>query len=96
MRVIARPALRNFAKKHAEAESSLNAWYHIMKAAKVKSPNELRNVFPEASFLGDGRTVFNVGSNRIETRIRYDIGVVFILDVMTHAEYDRQNVKRKR
>ena len=81
---------------HPEAESSLNVWYHIMKTAKLKTPNELRKVFPEGSFLPGGITVFNIGSNRLEAHVRYDIGIVFILDVMTHSEYDRKNTKRKR
>lgn len=96
MRVIARKALRDFAITHAEAESSLDVWYHIMRAAKVKTQNELRKVFPEASFLPNGITVFNIGSNRLEAQIRYDVGIVFILEVMTHSEYDRKNMKRKR
>lgn len=96
MRVIARKALRDVATQHPEAERSLNVWYHIMKRTNVSTPNQLRKVFPEASFLGDGVTVFDIGSNRIETHVRYDIGVVFIRDVSTHPEYDRKNVKRKR
>lgn len=96
MRVIARKALRDFARKHPEAGSSVDVWYHIMKAARVKTPNELRKVFSEASFLANGITVFDIGANRIETRVRYDIGIVFILDVMTHTEYDQKNMKRKR
>jgi mRNA interferase HigB len=96
MRVIARRALRDFATRHPEAERSLNVWYHVIKRANVSNPSQLRKVFPEASFFGDGVTVFNIGSNRIKTHVRYDIGVVFILDVMTHPEYDRKNVKRKR
>lgn len=96
MRVISRKKLRDFAKKHPEAEGSLNAWYYIMKHAKPETPNELRKTFPEVSFLGDNLAVFNIGSNRLEARIHYGAGIAYIVDVLTHDEYDRMNTKRKR
>jgi mRNA-degrading endonuclease HigB of HigAB toxin-antitoxin module len=96
MRVIARPILRAFAETHPDLEERLDSWYHLMRATVYRDPHELRYAFPEVSLLGDGITVFNIGSCRIEARIRYEIGIVFIRSIDTHADYDRRNARRKK
>jgi mRNA interferase HigB len=46
--------------------------------------------FPQADQVGDC-VVFNVGnSHRLIGRIRYRTQRVYVLRVLTHAEYDRQ------
>ena len=51
----------------------------------------MRQDFPSASFLGNWRTVFNIGGNkyRLIVDIRYDLGTIYIRSVLTHEEYDR-------
>ncbi len=96
MRIIARPALHGFAAKHPEITSALDSWYHLMKRATYRTPNELTDDFPKASLSGDGITIFNIGSCRLEVRMRYDLGRVYIQSIDTHAEYDRRNKARKK
>lgn len=96
MRIIARPALHAFAAKHPEIGRALESWYHLMKRATYRTPNELKGDFPNASFLGDGITIFNIGSCRLEVHMRYDIGFVFIRSIDTHNEYDRRNKARRK
>jgi len=96
MRIIARPVLHAFAAKHPEIASALDGWYHLMKRATYQTPTELKDDFPKASLLGDGITIFNIGSCRLEVHIRYDIGIVFIRSVDTHPAYDRRNKARKK
>lgn len=88
--------LHAFAAKHPEIASALDSWYYVMKRATYETPNELRADFPKASFLGDGVTIFNIGSCRLEVHMRYDLGRVYILSVDTHAEYDRRNKARRK
>lgn len=94
MRVISRAKLREFVAKHREADVGLNAWYHVMKRATFKNPNDLLGMFPKASLLGDGVTVFNIGSHRLVVHMRYDLRTVYVRAVMTHPEYDRWNKQR--
>lgn len=97
MRIIARSTLREYAEEHAETESALNAWYHIVKRAFYRDPHDVQKDFPDASFLGEGITVFNIRSCRLEVHIRYDLEIVFIRSIDTHASYDRRNkVRRKK
>jgi mRNA interferase HigB len=50
----------------------------------------MKRDFPAASIVGDC-IVFNIGGNkyRLVTRIRFRLHRVYVLKVMTHAEYDR-------
>lgn len=96
MRIIARAVLRGFAAKHAEAAVELDSWYHVMKRATYQTPHKLKEAFPNASLLGDGITIFNIGSCRLEVHLRYDLGIVFIRSVKTHPEYDRRNRARRK
>lgn len=96
MRIISRKPLRSFAEKHPDAEGPLDSWYRIIKGREYGSSHELRGDFPAASFLGARRTVFNIGGNkyRLVVDMRYDLGCVYIRDVLTHEEYDRKSIER--
>jgi len=95
LRVISRRALREFSERHADAKVPLDAWYRILKGREYGSPHALREDFPTASFLGARRTVFNIGGNkyRLVVDMRYDLGRVYVRDVLTHAEYDRKSIE---
>lgn len=93
MRVISKTRLRGFweAPGPVDAEGSLRAWYtHVSsKTVSWHSWGDVRAEFGSASMVGNC-VVFNVGGNkyRLVTRILYPSQKVFILKVMTHAEYD--------
>lgn len=95
MRVISRRALREFGEKHADARVPLDVWYRIIRGRDYGSPHEVREDFPRASFLGAYRTVFDIGGNkyRLVVHMRYDLGRVYIREVLTHAEYDRRSIE---
>ena len=94
MRIISRRPLREFAEKHADAKAPLDAWYRIIKGREYRSPHELREDFPTASFLGARRTVFNIGGNkyRLVVDMRYDLARVYVRDVLTYEEYNRRSM----
>ena len=54
-------------------------------------PQDIKDRFPSASLLSENRVVFNIGGNnyRLLVRVAYNTGVVVILAVGTHAEYDK-------
>lgn len=94
MRIISRRALREFGQTHADARGPLDAWYRIVKGREYGSPHELRQDFPSASFLGGRRTIFNIGGDkyRLVVDMRYDLGRVYVREVLTHEEYDRRSI----
>jgi len=94
MRVISRRALREFAKRHPDAELPLDAWFRIASAAHWRSLEDVRHIYPHADLVGQ-YTVFNIKGNtyRLITVIRYAPAIIYIRKVMTHADYDKGNWK---
>jgi mRNA interferase HigB len=95
MRVISRKRLKEAVLRHGNVEASLDAWYRIAKNAVWKSIEDVRKTYPSADPVGP-YTVFNVKGNRyrLVVKIEYRFGLVFIKEVLTHAEYDKGEWKR--
>jgi len=90
MRVIKRGALVQFWERYPDARSSLESWYAVVRKAAWKSPAEMKQVYGNADLVGR-RTVFNIAGNkyRLVARVNYQTHRVFVLYLLTHAEYDR-------
>jgi len=92
MRIISVKKLKDFwSKGHADSEQPLKAWHQIIKQKNFQSPNEIKQLFPSASFILNNRAVFNIAGNkyRLVVYFRYDIKIVYIRFIGTHAEYDK-------
>jgi mRNA interferase HigB len=91
MRVIAIPRLRQFWKKHPDAEVPLRAWYAAVSRAQWRTPAAIQAAYRNASFLANDRVVFNIKGNdyRLVVAVRYENGIMFIRFIGTHREYDR-------
>lgn len=96
VRIISRRRLREFwegratARAAATSERGLSAWYKV--AGKVTWANSatLRQTFGSADQVGNC-VVFDVGNNRLRLigRVNDAKGIIYVLKVMDHAEYDR-------
>src|SRR5438270_7692358 len=95
VRIISRRRLREFwqsrKKDAAVAERDLSAWIKTTKNAVWDNFASLRQTFGSADQVGNC-VVFDVGNNRFRLigRINYGAGIVYVLRVMDHAEYDKQ------
>jgi mRNA interferase HigB len=94
MRIIARRTLRMFGEQPADAEQPLRAWYAEAKAADWKTPGAIKMRYPSASLVANDRVVFNIGGNkyRLVVAIHYDLGILFLRFIGTHADYDKIDV----
>ena len=94
MRVISRKALRTYWGEHPVAEEVLDDWFRKIKRVKAGSIVELRDTFPSADIVGDC-IVFNVGGNnyRIIAHADFDLQIVWIRFVLSHAEYNKERWK---
>jgi len=94
MHVITGKRLLDFAKKHSNTATSLDAWYRIVKQSKITSFSKLREIFPSADKVGN-LTVFNIGGNKIRliAAIHYNTQCLYIRYVLTHKEYDKEKWK---
>lgn len=97
MIIIAFKTIREFFDKseYSDSETSLRAWYHDAKIAEWKNSNELKQLYKNASILGEGRVVFNIKGNdyRLEVAIDDDFQVIFIRFIGTHKQYDKIDAK---
>jgi mRNA interferase HigB len=100
VRVISKARLRQFwdSPGHVDAEGPLRAWYiHVSnKTIAWKSWGDVKAAFSTVSTVGNC-AVFNIGGNkyRLITRIICSSQKVFVLKVMTHAEYDKEKWKEE-
>ncbi|BBJ32055.1 toxin RelE [Rickettsia asiatica] len=96
MRIISIKKLKDFWEQgYANSEQPLKVWYQIFKKENFTTPNEIKLLFPSCSIINNNRIIFNISGNkyRLITHIRYDLQIVYIRFVGTHAEYDKINVK---
>ncbi|MEH2382765.1 MAG: type II toxin-antitoxin system HigB family toxin [Nostoc sp.] len=95
MRIIARSTLREFWEVHTEIEQALRAWIDDVAQANWQSPADIKSVYANASFIANNRVVFNIKGNkyRLIVHVRYDISIIFIRFVGSHAEYDKINAE---
>jgi mRNA interferase HigB len=91
MRIIARSTLREFWETHAAAEPALRAWIDDAAQADWQSPADIKSVYANASIIANNRVVFNIKGNNYHliVHMRYEIGIIFIRFIGTHAEYDK-------
>ena len=96
MRIIAKRTLREFWRRHADAEQPLLAWFREVRQADWDTPAKVKARYPSASIVADNRVVFNVKGNdyRLVVKINYGHRTVYVRFVGTHAEYDGVNVVR--
>lgn len=90
MHVIAKTTLLAFIESFPDSAPSLLAWHREAEARTWTTPNEVRETFSSASFVGR-LVVFNIAGNkyRLITDIHYNRGKVYIDSILTHEEYDR-------
>ncbi len=95
MRVISKKPLREFWQRHPQSRASLEEWFRKASAMQADSFAQLRETFASADYV-DGFTIFDIGGNRyrIAAVVHYDGQRLYVRQVMTHAEYDRNHWRR--
>jgi len=96
VRIIAKSRLVELGKRHANCANALDAWHRVAVAATWTNLSEVRRAYPSADAVGN-KTVFNIKGNtyRLITAIHYDTGIIYIRELLTHAEYDKGDWKTR-
>jgi mRNA interferase HigB len=96
MRVISKKKVSDFVQVHQESKASLENWYRIVSKSAFENFAALRMTFPSADQV-DGLTVFNVAGNnfRLIAAIHYNRQVLFIREILTHADYSKNKWRKK-
>jgi mRNA interferase HigB len=99
MRIITKRRILDYTKQHPNAAANLSAWVTVAAAARWQSIADVRKVLPHADLatVSSSKTVtiFNISGNhhRLITAIHYNTRSIFILKILTHAEYSKNRWK---
>ena len=93
MRVISEKPLREFAKKHVDAATPLEAWLKLVRHGRFQNLAELKQTFPSVDMVpvkDRDFYVFNIGGNkyRLIAAIHFISQILFVRHILTHADYD--------
>jgi mRNA interferase HigB len=102
VRIISRGTLKGFVRNRVEprlqrvVREQLDAWFALVSRAAWKNPAELKQSHRNASIVSSERVVFNIKGNeyRLVVAVDYNHGIVLVVWVGTHREYDRIDVKQ--
>lgn len=91
MKVIAISTLRRFWTRHPDAEQPIKAWHDEARHAAWSAPQDIKDHYASASFVGRNRVVFNIKGNdyRLIVAVAYRFQAIYIKFVGTHAAYSR-------
>ncbi len=91
VRVFNRSTVMAVAGGHADARQALFAWFAEVERANWSGPDDIKTLYPSASFLVGNRVVFHIKGNkyRVVVAVKYDFFAVYIRFIGTHAEYDK-------
>ncbi len=99
MKIITKRRILDYARQHPSAAANLSAWITLATSAKWQSIADVRKVLPHANLatVGSSKTVtnFNIAGNhhRLITAIHYNTRSIFILKILTHADYSKNRWK---
>ena len=87
--------MKAFREEHPDAEQPLKAWLLEAGKAEWRTPQEIKNLYGNASVIANNRIVFNIAGNKhkLAVHFHYQYGIARIKFVGTHAEYDAINVE---
>jgi mRNA interferase HigB len=89
-------ALEKFKKKHNQARKPLDIFESLLKNGQFSSYNDLKKTFGSAD-LARKCTIFDISGNkyRVIAKINYELEIVTIKYIFTHAEYDKWSAKNE-
>ena len=101
MRIIKPSTLVHWASRHSGAAPALLHWYETARKAGWKTLTEIRRDFPHADMVKVESLkpvfVFNIAGNkfRLICAVHFNKDRLYLLDFLTHAEYDKEAWKRR-
>jgi len=74
----------------------LDVWYQIVSKTEFHDLMEIRRIFPATDDV-HGLLVFNIGGNKFRLIVKPEFRwqKLFIVDVLTHSDYDAEKWKKK-
>lgn len=97
MRILTRNPIEDFKVQHPDSSTSLEIWYSILAKNDFQGPEQLQQVFGNKLDIVLKGYVFNISGNkyRLAASIHFNTQMVFIREIMTHAEYSKNTWKQR-
>lgn len=95
MKLVGKGLLSNFKDEHPDVRTQVEAWEAEVENAEWKTPIDVKQRYPKASFPGKQQVIFDFGWNRYRlwVKVAYNTGVVLVKAIGTHKEYDRWQIE---
>jgi len=92
MRVIGLGLLKAFCEEHPDCRKWIANWISDAKQSTWATTHDIKSRYTSASFLASNVVIFNVRGNeyRLVTQVTFNVGVVAIKWIGTHAEYTKR------
>jgi mRNA interferase HigB len=83
---------------YPDSKQSLESWYKVIIKSKYDNLTNLRLTFSNSIDKVDNLFVFNIGGNkyRLIAAIHFKSKIVFIRNILTHSEYDKNKWRRSK
>ena len=94
MHIITQKRIWDAKIKYIESAAALDGWYRVIKRNKFNNFAELKKSFNTVDKVGHWY-VFNLGGNKLRliAAIHFQRQKIYIRDVLTHNEYNKDNWK---
>jgi mRNA interferase HigB len=95
VRISGEVAITKFTRRYAASRKALGRFLTIARAAEWQHFPALKQTFPATDYArSTGTLIFDIGGNkyRLIARVDFEEQLLFIQSVMTHEEYDRENL----
>lgn len=88
--IITKKRIWDAKKKHPDSAGALDGWYRIISKNMFNNFSELKTTFNTVDKVGN-LYVFNIGGNKLRliASIHFNRHKVYIRDILTHKEYDK-------
>lgn len=94
MHVITKKRIVDAKKKYPESASALDGWYRVISKNRFDRFADLRNTFNSVDKV-DNLYVFDIGGNKLRliASIHFNRQKIYIREILTHKEYDKNDWK---
>jgi mRNA interferase HigB len=95
MHIISQKRIWDAMEKYPESASALEGWYRVMKKNHFDCFATLKKTFNSVDKV-DNLYVFNIGGNKLRliANIHFFRLKIYIRDILTHREYDKDMWKK--
>jgi mRNA interferase HigB len=82
----------HFVQEHADSRTPLREWVKKTTAAQWETNADVQKTFRNVDHLGGQKFISNIGGNkyRLAAMVWIVSERVYVLKIMTHADYDRE------